>query len=511
WTLLEALLMDRRFNLVDEPWIPVVYADGSSTRVGWRGLLGDSARIVDIPTDPTHLYGMVIRFATAIFLRTQGAPLVSPRPADWQAWGASRLDAGIDGSTLDAYFEQWGDRFWLIDRTHPFLQDPTIATECTKPASTNKLFFEVASGNNHLWWTKTPDKSADEVPFDIAAMALLGQWGYAAGGRCTARAGIADSKQAPERAFSQFIPRGQTLFETLLMCCTPAVLDASLAEKDVPVWEADPGAVLVPGQLGRLTASTRGLLAFSEGDGVTGAINTWSRGEVGDEFWTSDVFMAKKLVGREKEIAPLKFGPSSAIWRNAPAILANNPDAGAQMSPMVLDPARNPLGATEVFFRSGVSVVSHFADKSKDLGWGRSELPEVLAAGPSRDAEAFERLGQFCLLAGEVLNKVAFVVVSKRGPKAGRQVPVITDGEMFVGDLQHDAESVFYAVLHGMAWEDGARQLLDVCLERFDAATERVGAPEQLAATIQRRRQLGWQLRKITEQFGLNNTSEVVA
>lgn len=502
--------MTQQFNLISEQWIPVTYCDGSTGTVGWRDLIANSSNIIDVSTDPVHIYGIVLRLATAIFLRTQGAPLGNPSSTAWQEWGEGRLEKGVDVEALDEYLEKWSDRFWLIDDTHPFLQDPAIATECTERTSTNKLFFDVASGNNPLWWTKIADDYAGAVPFARAAMALLGQWGYAAGGRCTTRNGIANSKQAPERQFSQFIPRGYTLLETLLMCCTPAVGDNEFAVKDAPIWELEPSDVPVPGQLGRLTASTRGLLLFSENSKIKAVVNTWAEGVVEDGFWDADVFMAKRTVGKNKDIALVRLSPSSIVWRDFPSIMASQTDDDTSyISPTALEPARNPLGKTSVFSRSGVTVLTHFADKSKDIGWSRSELPGVLAAGPAKDPAAFFRISQFCKIVDKIVFSVKRSVVRKAESKKDYQDFVMPDGEMFVQQLWLDAEDKFRAVLHGEPWEEASRWLIRRYTKRFDEAVAGVEVPQRLAATFRTRQLLIRQFKKITKDFGLDE-SEVV-
>jgi CRISPR system Cascade subunit CasA len=500
--------MTQKFNLISEPWIPVIYVDGSTRAVGWRDLIADSKLIADIQTDPVHIYGVVVRFATALTLRTQGAPLDNPSPTAWQKWGEMRLSEGVDETVLDTYLDKWFNRFWLVDDNHPFLQDPSIATECVERASTNKLFFDVASGNNHLWWTKIPDSEAAEIPFAVAAMALLGQWGYAAGGRCTARKGISDGKQAPLRRFTQFIPRGATLLETLLMCCTPAASDHELAEKDAPVWEIEPSATPVPGQLGRLTASTRGLLLFPGNEGIKEVVNTWGSGNIGEDFWSADVFMAKRV--GEQGISPVRMSQSDVTWREVPSILSNQNKVDAQLFPVALDALRNPLGSTDVFVRSGVTVLTHFADKSKDLGWGRSELPEILAAGPQKDPVTFSRLSEFCKISGEIIPKVR-LAIQKSGSDSGPQTLVVPDLELFVKRLWLDAEGEFYSVLKGEMWEDAACRLMRHCVDQFDTVTEGVEAPGRLAAIIQCRRSLNRKLDGIKRRYGLDTKqSEVV-
>ncbi len=510
-------MMTQQFNLISEQWIPVTYCDGSTGTVGWRDLIANSSNIIDVSTDPVHIYGIVLRLATAIFLRTQGAPLGNPSSTAWQEWGEGRLEKGVDVEALDEYLEKWSDRFWLIDDTHPFLQDPAIATECTERTSTNKLFFDVASGNNPLWWTKIADDYAGAVPFARAAMALLGQWGYAAGGRCTTRNGIANSKQAPERQFSQFIPRGYTLLETLLMCCTPADGDSDLAIKDAPIWELEPSDVPVLGQLGRLTASTRGLLLFANSKNeIELVVSTWSKwttskeykDKKNEEFWNADVFMAKQVTG--KKVNPFKLSISSVAWRDFPSIMASQTDDGTSyISPTALDPARNPLGKTDVFFRSGVTVLTHFADKSKDIGWSRSELPGVLAAGPAKDPAAFFRISQFCKIVDKIVFSVKRSVVRKAESKKDYQDFVMPDGEMFVQQLWLDAEDKFRAVLHGEPWEEASRWLIRRYTKRFDEAVAGVEVPQRLAATFRTRQLLIRQFKKITKDFGLDE-SEVV-
>jgi len=491
--------MTPQFNLADEAWIPVIYSDGTSSTVGWRDLIAESERIVDIQTDPAHLYAPILRLATAIFLRTQGAPFGDPAPVVWQAWGVDRLESGVDVSALDNYLAEWRDRFWLVHDVHPFLQDPMISDECSDRASTNKLFFDVASGNNHIWWTKTLDSDAPVVPFPAAALALVGQWAYAAGGRCTTRDGVANSKQAPLRQFTQFMPRGATLFETLLMASTPAALDYEFATRDVPAWEVDTLKGAVPGQLGRLTISTRGILLFPEGGGISAVVNTWGKDAPSDTFWEADVFMAKRIV--KEEIIPKRLSPASTTWREVEAILAHREESDARLAPTALDAARNPLGSTEAFFDASISVVTHFADKSKDLGWSRSEVLEVLAVFGGDNPAAAYAVTQFCEVAGELVYQVSILIAqsAKDGPKR----PVITDGTLFALDLWHEAESLFYEVLRGSPWEEAVRRLSARCVERYDEATVCTTTPVHIAEVVKYRRFLLARMRRISHQYGL--------
>ncbi len=501
--------MPRHFNLVPEPWIPVLYDDGTSGRVGWRDLIAESPRIIDVVTDPPHVYGIVVRLATAMVLRTQGAPLGEQSPKSWRTWGEKALADGVAVASLDAYFEEWGDRFWLLDDEHPFLQDSTIATECDKRASTNKFLFNVASGRNHLWWTKTLDDDAPALPFDIAAMALLAQWGYAAGGGCANRRGVPKAKQAPQRRYSQFIPRGANLFETLLMSCTPAFADAEFAERDVPVWEVDPGATLVPGQMSRLTASTRGFLLFGDADGVVKVVSTWGDNQLSLDFWAADVFMESRVAPKDREILPHRLGMTDAAWREAPAVLAERRDDAERIPPVVLDAQRNPLGSAPAFIKSGVTVVTHFTDATGavDLGWSRSDLPDLLGTTQEKDRKRYYEIAQFCAFTSDVLPTTQWLI-TKAGAEGARAVP---DGDLFVRHLWSDAEELFYGIVGGLVWSEAALDLLDRIIKRFDVATENVSAPARLLAVLRTQRSLTGQIYKAKKKFNLINEEAEVS
>jgi CRISPR system Cascade subunit CasA len=170
------------FNLLDEPWIPVVYEDGEHSEVGFRQLLTHSTRIVDVVLDPPTAYAAVLRLAVALLMRTHGAPLAASA-TDWEQWRASLLQHGPNLDTIDSYLAEQHKSFFLRGE-RPFLQEATLSVEAPSISSPNKLRFDHASGNNPLFWTKTPDAAAPALDPKTAAIWLLVQWFYAAGGRC---------------------------------------------------------------------------------------------------------------------------------------------------------------------------------------------------------------------------------------------------------------------------------------------------------------------------------------
>lgn len=496
--------MERHFNLATEPWIPVAHADGQRATVSLRSLIAESPRISDIEIYPPVSYAVLVRIAAAIVLRSQGAPLGDPSPAQWQQWGTRLLSDGPDTIALDAYLDEWAEQMWLVHPTSPFLQDATIAAECEKRSTTNKLRMDVASGNNFLWWTKTPDADAPSLDHASAAFHLLAQWGYGSGGRCAARSGKADSKQSPLRPRTQFIPRGSALWPTLLMCCTPAVGDHELAGRDQCHWERQPGSTPVPGQLGRLTMSTRGLLLFGDAGGINDAVITWGD-TLPDTFFDSDVLTARRRL-KDGTTGPYQLPDDRLAWAELPPLLATvAPDSNATVTrPAALDPSANPIGQTAEFFAAGVTAVTHFADKSKDIDWSRAELPAVLAAVEEHDPDAYGRISQFCRYADAAIgitHKIARSIAAPDGTDtSGQSIP---DASAFKRQLWLDAESGFWGTAHGGGWEESAAALRQRCISRFEQSTLGITDPRRLAGAVLAERKLRSSLRHLDEVYGL--------
>lgn len=504
--------MTQFFDLTTEPWIPVRMLDGAHRTVGLRTLIVDAPAIADIEAYPPIAYAVVMRIAAALVLRTQGAPLGEHGSAAWQQWGETRLAEGPDATAIDTYFDRWADRFWLLHPTTPFLQDAAIATECDKRSSTNKLRFDVASGNNFLWWTKVPDGSAPVLGGAAAAMHLLSQWGFGSGGRCASRSGIADSKQSPLRPRTQFIPRCANLWATLLACSAPAVGDAGLASRDCCSWERAPGVAPVPGQLGRLTESTRGLLLFGGADGIDDAVITWGV-SLPDTFFNSDVFTGTRR-NKDGTTSPYQLPYDRLAWTEIPPLLAklgNDPET--RVTPAtVLDPVTNPIGRTDEFFDGGITTVTHFSDKSKDIDWSRSELPAVLGVLEEHDPSGYTRIRQYCTYARDAIAltfKAAKAIPTPGGmDKETRAVP---DFEAFRRQLWLDAEEGFWRTLRGAPWESEATQLRTTCIGSFAAATATVTDARRLTGTVLAERKLRSQLRSLDHNYGLTLNTKGVA
>lgn len=156
--------MDNRFNLIDEPWIPV--ADHG--RIGLK----------DLFTHPEYraLGGNPVQ-KVAILKLLQAIAQAATTPASLAEW----QELGWQGMAdrVCSYLSIWHDRFYLYG-ARPFLQMPAIASAAIKSFGT--VLPDVATGN-----TTVLTQSQAEKPLDDGekALLLLTQMGFALGGKKT--------------------------------------------------------------------------------------------------------------------------------------------------------------------------------------------------------------------------------------------------------------------------------------------------------------------------------------
>ena len=127
------------FDLIDEPWIGAVDSDGLLQEHSLRELLVRAHELSGLYDDSPLVVAALLRMILALLHRVHDGPRSR---GEWQTlWQARQFDA----SRLDAYFDEWRDRFDLFDREHPFYQMPTEVGQLN-PVST--LVPEDARGVN---------------------------------------------------------------------------------------------------------------------------------------------------------------------------------------------------------------------------------------------------------------------------------------------------------------------------------------------------------------------------
>lgn len=156
--------MENRFNLIDEPWVPVADQGRVSLRQifsnpGYRSLGGN-------PVQKIALLKLLLAIAQA-----------AATPQDETEWKA--LGAGGLAQRCLAYLEQWHDRFYLYG-DKPFLQMPAIKAAKVQPYGA--VLPEVSTGNTTVLSQIQVQRELDD---GAKALLLLTLMGFALSGKKT--------------------------------------------------------------------------------------------------------------------------------------------------------------------------------------------------------------------------------------------------------------------------------------------------------------------------------------
>lgn len=138
-------MTERRFNLVDEPWLPVAGHGRASLREVFSR--GDLA----VP-------GGSVLEKIAVFKLLQAVAQAACTPRDDNAWQALAPE-GLGAACL-TYLEKWRNAFWLYGE-RPFLQFPAVAGAKLLPYSA--LMPDVAIGNSSVLFQSQIGREPDDA------------------------------------------------------------------------------------------------------------------------------------------------------------------------------------------------------------------------------------------------------------------------------------------------------------------------------------------------------------
>ncbi|MHC1771731.1 MAG: type I-E CRISPR-associated protein Cse1/CasA [Flexilinea sp.] len=224
--------MEFTFNLIDQPWIPVIDLDERKQEKSLRKILTCSQEIRQISADLPHMNAAILRLLLVILYRS----FTVNGPEDWQKlWDRKRFDE----TSLDNYFEKWRDRFDLFDIDHPFYQNRHPKAEMK---AVNELLYQIAGGNHETLF----DHNIEDRPIAIspkqAAQVLITAQAFSLGGLCNPSLKLVYT-DAPCSRGSMFFLQGKNLFETLMLNLIPYNESTPIGWKkgaeDLPAWEIE--------------------------------------------------------------------------------------------------------------------------------------------------------------------------------------------------------------------------------------------------------------------------------
>lgn len=228
------------YNLIDEPWIPVLMNSGKNETVSLGAIFADTGgEIADLALNP---YERVAVFR--LLLCIAQAALGPERLKDEQDWLSAKKDVG---SLSKEYLEKWHDRFFLYG-PHAFLQPDCIKLAKADSATPrDKLILRLSSGNKSTLYDHAAVSSRN-LSHESLVLGFLVYQNFSAGGlsgQCIWD-GISTEKiiqGAPcrERSMLFTIIQGYCLLETIwLNLLTDVWIRNSLkTEWGHPFWEMD--------------------------------------------------------------------------------------------------------------------------------------------------------------------------------------------------------------------------------------------------------------------------------
>lgn len=211
-----------RFNLVDEPWIPVRYPHGNRAELGIRDTLLGANGIAAIEDPSPLVVAALHRFLLAVLYRALEGPTDIDQARGW-------FKAGVPADKISAYLEQWRERFWLFDEKYPFGQNPNVPAKEIEPWT--KLTVEHNATTNKVLFDHVDTKAPGVRAYAECARWLTSTMSFSlSGGR-----GYFPS---PSANGLMCIPVGRNLHETLCYCLVDQ--NREVIKGDIPLWEREP-------------------------------------------------------------------------------------------------------------------------------------------------------------------------------------------------------------------------------------------------------------------------------
>lgn len=297
------------FNVLDEPWIPVVTLDGTKELLGIRDTLSRASNLREISVVSPLEEFSVYRFLS-VFL------MDALRPKRTSTIKRLLKEGCFDMDRIEDYIslcENEGVSFDLFDEDRPFMQSAYVKEWDKEPKPISAIDCFLPSGNNHLHF-EHGEAEAKAVSVDKAVRLLLTIQQF-----CTAAAqGYPSGVNASPPYFG--VVKGENLFETLTYCLLPLqMIDVPFDEPPV-IWRSA-SEVMQKEAVGQ-TSWLRGMLfparrvcliPPNEENVITGVYLSQGENFVNKETWT-DPFVTYRMLDTGR--VPLRPKGEKPVWRS---------------------------------------------------------------------------------------------------------------------------------------------------------------------------------------------------
>lgn len=302
--------MSFSFDLTTQPWLPCIDQDSQPVELSLRDALVRAHQLREMGGESPLVTAALHRLLLAVLHRVFG-------PGGYDAWYALWQAGGFDAEALDAYLNQWRERFDLFHPTRPFYQ---AADERVKPKSLTSLVHDFASGNNATLFDHHTDELGVTLTLPQAARFLVVAQAFGLAGLSGLPQKFTDGPCARGMIF---LVQGDTLFETLTLNLLRYDGENPLPRwpDDRPAWEMeDPyqdNRATPRGYLDYLTWQNRRILLLPEEseEGVVIREMTMAPGLRLAEGIPDPMKPYRR--DEKRGLLPLRFNEDRALWRDS--------------------------------------------------------------------------------------------------------------------------------------------------------------------------------------------------
>lgn len=222
------------FNLLTEPWIPVLDKSGKIRDVSLSELLLNAHDFREIAHDSPPFVASLLMVCVALLQSAWQGETTIEREDEWERlWNQGQFDAPI----LIAYFEKWADRFDLFHPHFPFYQTAGMTME-----NSSALFRLALEENNAGMFANALSQHWQAPSPALACQLLICIQNFGIGLGITSNATVnGEVLETPRFASGSLLkgltiwPSGRNYFQTLMLNLKPHELNRD----DVPCWELD--------------------------------------------------------------------------------------------------------------------------------------------------------------------------------------------------------------------------------------------------------------------------------
>lgn len=371
-----------RFNLIDEPWIPVRFPDGTRAELGVRDTLL-RAKDIAVIEDPSPLVvASLHRFLLAVLYRALQGPTDIDQAKGW-------FKAGLPADKIEAYLEQWRDRFWLFDEKFPFGQISDFEPKTWRAWTV--LAAEHNADNAKVLFDHIDVTSADAMSAGMVVRWMLATQTFSVS---AGKSELSHTGTAPSATAAMALPLGRNLEDTLLLSLVPQ--NRAVIAQDLPIWErsADSLASLKAGvkrtpggYADRYSWRTRSIRLRHD---VAGNVRllAFASGVENAAKDALDPMLAYRIDEKHGRL-PIQF-KAHGLWRDFDSLLPDD----AHLAPAVIEHAAAMTRFIRERAPKSVMVLGQASSKAKIEYWRmeRHQLPTHLVSNPNSRSEIHQLL-----------------------------------------------------------------------------------------------------------------------